>query len=562
MTLRWARLLTLWLCSFATSATLGQTGMPELVPTPKYRILEISMEIYAQGLQRPEEAKGTIESTYYSWEWWNGMDGALKQSLHCPAEAGKFTYADFQPTTPPSNYSKNTGALAILAYRIRCSGLRGDPPWQTCIAWDCGTLWPNWYNMSASCPSGWIFQPTSGVPQCSCPDGTDLRRTAAGWQCVPRCTPTPQRPWCETRDDSCPAGNPVLPATAVKLHTEVDYSGAGADALEFRRSFRSSGTTPYIEPGGWSHWVHNWGRRIEVFPNPGRAGRAWMIREDASQRIYTTNGSATWTPWQLGDRNQLTEQRDANGQRLGFQYRVWADDSVEHYDPQGKLQKVVRRNGWTTTLNYSTSETPATVAPRPGLLISVRNQFGRELRLNYDSGGRLSELLPPGAQSGVPSGFSSSPIRYAHNEASSLGNGVIQADQPTSVTWQDGTKRRYHYEQSGQSGLLTGITDELGVRIGSYSYAADGRATRTEGPAGSNVVDIVHSGDRTDVIDRSSGSPVTSTYQWQRVQGAVRPVSVSAPCPLCGSTQASTAYTPNGEVARSIGHDGRITFFS
>ena len=120
---------------------------------------------------------------------------------------------------------------------------------------------------------------------------------------------------------------------------------------------------------------NNWGRRIEVYPEPGYRGRAFVVREDAGQRIYATDGSGTWSVMQVGNRNMLTEQRDANGASTGFQYKLWADDSVEHYDPTGRLLRVVQRNGWTNTLTYSDAATPATIASRPGLLLSVRNHF-------------------------------------------------------------------------------------------------------------------------------------------------------------------------------------------
>ena len=66
----------------------------------------------------------------------------------------------------------------------------------------------------------------------------------------------------------------------------------------------------------------------------------------------------------------------------------------------------------------------------------------------------------------------------------------------------------------------------------------------------------MHYGDHTDVIDRSGPTPVTSTYRWQTVQGLIRPSSVTAPCPQCGSSQATTSYAATGEVAQhSLGRE-------
>jgi len=417
--------------------------------------------------------------------------------------------------------------------------------------------------MRADCPTTHVFAVRSGQPVCECPAGTDFERNAAGeWRCTAPQVANVANPFCYRQDGSCPVGNPVMPGIAAKVQTEVDYEGAGAHPLSFTRSFRSQGARPYVEPGAWSHWVHNWARRIDVYPEPGHRGRAFVIREDASQRIYGTDGGGTWTSQQVGDRNGLTEQRDANGARAGFEYRLWADDSVEYYDPAGRLLRVVQRNGWTNTLTYSDGATPASIAPRPGLLISVRNHFGRELRLTYDAAGRLAELLPPGAVSGTAPGSSASPIRYAHNEAAGLGAGVPALNQLTAVAWQDGHVRRYHYENAQFPQWLTGRTDELGVRIATYTYNTDGQLEREAGPGGVNAMEFVYRGTTTEVTDRSGATPTTSVYSWETASGVIRPTTVSAPCPQCGKTSARTFYNAAGDVARRVDHDGRITFYT
>ena len=64
--------------------------------------------------------------------------------------------------------------------------------------------------------------------------------------------------------------------------------------------------------------------------------------------------------------------------------------------------------------------------------------------------------------------------------------------------------------------------------------------------------------DQLDAIHKA----LASVYTYEAVAGAVRPVSVSAPCAQCGSTSASTAYTSAGDVARRVEHEGRITFYT
>jgi hypothetical protein len=164
--------------------------------------------------------------------------------------------------------------------------------------------------------------------------------------------------------------------------------------------------------------------------------------------------------------------------------------------------------------------------------------------------------------SGTAPGSAASPIRYLHNEPEGLGSGVPALNQLTGVMWQDGHRRRYHYENAHFPQWLTGRTDELGVRIGTYTYDASGRVERSAGPNGTNVVDFAYRDGSTEITDRSGPVPSTSVYAVQFSSGVARTTGVSAPCSQCGSTSASTVYMAGGEVSRRVEHDGRITFFA
>jgi hypothetical protein len=559
--------MTLWLALVSligaappANAQTPPVRDPKLAPAPNYIIKNNSLLIYNSGFTRPEDAKPYIEGVHLQTPWTMTINGVIMNGpLYCPATVPQFTKSDFMALSSPSNSSAETPMGVGSRTTGQCLAWNGN----LCASFQCApSSYPVQYNMRADCPVTHVFATRGGQPTCECFPGQEHERSASGeWRCTTPQSANVANPACYRHDGSCPAGNPVMPGIAAKVQTEVDYEGAGAHPLSFTRSFRSHGARPYVEPGSWSHWVHNWARRIDVYPEAGYRGRAFVIREDASQAIYSTDGSGAWATQQVGNRNALTEQRDANGARIGFQFKLWTDDSVEHYDAGGRLLKVVQRNGWTNTLTYSDTTTPASIAPRPGLLISVRNQFGRELRFTYDAGGRLAELLPPGAVSGTAPGSAASPIRYLHNEANGLGAGVPALNQPTSVVWQDGAVRRYHYENTQFPQWLTGRTDELGVRVGTYTYNTDGQLERTAGPGGMNAMEFIYRGSITEIVDRSGTTPTYSVYTWETASGVIRPTAVSAPCPQCGSTNARTTYTATGEVARRVDHDGRITFF-
>jgi YD repeat-containing protein len=372
---------------------------------------------------------------------------------------------------------------------------------------------------------------------------------------------------CEAvTSNACGAGNPTDPALGIKTETHTDYAGAGAHPIDFVRTYRSQGMTP-SSADSTRRWQHTYARSLELRMQPyGDVMGLIARRADGTGVLFSQVAPATWRT--IGaTKDQITELRDASNVLTGFMYKVFDDDSTETYSPAGQLLNVRARNGWVTTLIYSDATTPSTVAPAPGLLIGVRNHFGRELRFTYDTHGRLAELLPPGAIAGSGAGTDASPIRYQYDEPGSLAVGVSPEGQLTSVTWQDGSVRRYHYENATWPQALTGITDEAGVRWATYTYDNQGRVTRSEHVGGTDRVDFSYYSwqeeRRTTVTTYGATGPVSSVYDfatdWAKGHRTVK--SVSAPCALCGSTAQGTSYSTAGDKTREIAHDGTITFY-
>jgi Domain of unknown function (DUF6531) len=379
----------------------------------------------------------------------------------------------------------------------------------------------------------------------------------------------------------CEAGNPTQPGLGTKIERSTDYAGAGAHPLLFERIYRSTWLPqiPQSRVGGF--WAHNYSASARILEGSNAGARyAFVTRADGQHHVFT-NTNGTWLA-ATRTRDVLSEVRDTAGALTGLQVQVWQDNSTETYDLSGRLQKIVARNGWTTTLAYSDATTPVAIAPRAGLLISVKNQFARELRFTYDAQGRMVELLPPGAVAGSGAGSATSPIRYAYDEAASLGAGVPAQGQLSSVTWQDGSVRRYHHERSdvwyiaNGPQLLTGITDEAGVRYATWVY--DGIAPYGSNLPGARVVSSEHAGgaDRlefsyytnatgqavTSITDYSSGSAQQSVHTYSNIGNTRVPVLVSAPCPQCGNTQQASTYNTASDATRQIAHDGSVTFLA
>jgi YD repeat-containing protein len=307
-------------------------------------------------------------------------------------------------------------------------------------------------------------------------------------------------------------------------------------------------------------WTHTYDRSIHLVqgsPTPmvraPRGDGAWrtFVRDDAS----STATSVTWrdiSPRDSPDR--LTQKLASNGQTTSWVYRPQVDDSVETYDANGRLQSIMARNGGVTTLVYSTATTPPSQAPRAGLLLTVRNPFGRALNLSYDSAGRVASLTTPGGEL----------VSYTHD---ALGN-LTAVTTPNTGTNTSATQY-LHYEDGRSLNVhaLTGRTDALGVRVATYTYDDLGQVASTEKAQGLEKLTFQFSSPvgANSVIFYTPAPDAASTatlYGFSSLAGVLRPTSVSTPCPLCGASAAATDYDANQRKSRVVAHDGRVTFYT
>ena len=222
---------------------------------------------------------------------------------------------------------------------------------------------------------------------------------------------------------------------------------------------------------------------------------------------------------------------DASGNTAGWTY-LDSNDETEQYDANGRLLSITNRQGMTTTLSYNPD----------GTLSQVRNQFGRTLGFGYNPAGDVETITDPAG--GL--------WRYGYD---SYGN--LQA-----VTGPDSLSRTYHYEQSPDRGLLTGITDERGNRYATYKYDFKNRVydETLAGGASHNVLAYL-SGNSTVVTDALG---TVRTYQFEDVYGNPKMIHVDEPCVSgCSNPRASElAYDANGFVKSATDFNGHTTIYS
>jgi YD repeat-containing protein len=285
--------------------------------------------------------------------------------------------------------------------------------------------------------------------------------------------------------DNCPnaptikVGNPIYAATGRKQQTESDYTSASG--LTFNRIYRS-------DTNGWTHSQHYAGVDLNspalelkpeyppqlcyqgigattklpyCFPYKRKNNsNDFALRRPDGRLVRFGSLNGMDAPADVNDR--VVVIKDQNNQTIGWRVYNASTNAQETYDMLGRLLSSTNSQNQTVTYSYSDATTPANLAPKPGLLLSITDWQGRELKLSYDAKARLSSMTDPAG--GV--------VTYAYDQASAIVIGSNPAaSNLTSVTYPDGSKRLYHYNEPANTAntnlpnALTGLTDENGTRL-------------------------------------------------------------------------------------------------
>lgn len=286
-----------------------------------------------------------------------------------------------------------------------------------------------------------------------------------------------------------------------------------------------------------------------------------LYRQNGNRDVYTYSGGIA-TPLDPDNTRQLTRLPvGATLDDLAWKLQESADVAL-FFDGRGKLRKRALSNGQFLTYTYSTVDTPALLAPKAGLLLEMKDQYNRSLQFAYNPLGLVSELTDPAGGK----------ISYQYGEAS----GNCPADEVgtcrrlTSVTYQDGKTRRYHFNEStnvpasliagagGKKAYLTGLTDENNVRLGNYKYDASGRVV-SSGWGGNDY--LYAYGSLQTTITNPAGSQNVETFL--TVAGSNRLVSTSQQAGSgCIPAVSKQSHDGNGNVISRTDWNGIKTDYT
>ncbi|HEY4091632.1 MAG TPA: RHS repeat-associated core domain-containing protein [Luteibacter sp.] len=321
--------------------------------------------------------------------------------------------------------------------------------------------------------------------------------------------------------------DPVNTSTGNKYLQDTDFKSP-SPALTFRRFYNSISSVQPTSLG--TSWRHSFDRSLSLVS----ATQITLFRPDGRFEQFVKSSGAWKADADVPDR--LTEQDDPTGVVTGYTVFLAAVRETEQYSSEGLLQSVTTASGLTTTFTYSTSATPATLAPKAGLLLQAVGPDGRMLAFAYNASGLLTQVTLPDGQL----------LQYAYDTTTAS---LIKVQYP------DGKARQYLYDESSLTsstllGLLTGVIDESGKRFESTTYDSSARAISTSRAAGVDVSSIVYgtqsgSVPATNTLTTPLGTSTNLSYK--NVLGAIKVVGTTQPCgEQCTQPWQAQSYDANG----------------
>jgi RHS repeat-associated protein len=327
------------------------------------------------------------------------------------------------------------------------------------------------------------------------------------------------------------AGEPINIATGNMAYPTTDYITAGQNPLTFTRYFNSRGT--FVGTLG-VNWRSSYDRYIWLYSST-QVG----VQRAAGQMLTFTLNNGTWTTdtdvdyalTQAGTAWTLTDPNDT--------VETYTKTSIG-YAPAfvAQLNTIRSRNGYTKTLTYNSN----------GVLSSVTDSYGRSLLFAYNSNGTLNTVTTP----------DNTVLTYGYTSVSG-GYNLTSVTFPTMPA----QTRTYVYANSNLPNTLTGVIDENGNTLLTWTYDPYGRALTSQLGTGSNanITTLAYNdtnGSRT--VTNPLGE--TNTYTFATLQGKQKVTQISrvATSTTAAATRTFT-YDASGYMASATDWNGNLATY-
>ena len=299
-------------------------------------------------------------------------------------------------------------------------------------------------------------------------------------------------------------GNPCHANTGNKSQVETDFRSGELKMVRYYNSRREFDAHGDVSPG----WNHSYADHVLHYDSGD--DDLFYVNENGKLEHFEKQSNGTYHSRQRG--NVLFEEITGGLKRISGGRSV-REYTHEHADRDYLLP--------TSLYSLSNPDQVTTIAyDSDDRIDTVTDASGRSLQFNY-TGYKLTSV-------GLPDGET---ISYTY-DANIIEN-LVQ------VTYQDGSSKTYHYEDSNDPHLLTGITDETGTRFATYGYDSNGRAILSKHALDAGKVELRYTAAGEAEVDTANGD--TKTYYFD----TTAPYRVNQVDTSDGVTNYSTYYTYN-----------------
>ncbi|MEQ4203115.1 MULTISPECIES: DUF6531 domain-containing protein [Pseudomonas syringae group] len=334
----------------------------------------------------------------------------------------------------------------------------------------------------------------------SCDSGATLNYTTA--QCSFNSQKGVENDPLFCKRPSLQVGNPINAANGNKFQYEEDFKLGVADSIVVGRYYNSI-------DGLWRHSFSdalNVGKDFVVLIHAD--GRESMFKAVDGKYVSTTDLGVLL----------LNE--------AGWTYTS-TDGSVMDFSVEGDLVRKISKHGAAQNI------------ARDKYNLQITNSVGQSVKISEDILRQLTLLEAEGVK-----------LQYFYS-----------AQRLSSITKNiggDSSSRSYQYEDSRNPGLLTGITDERGVRFATWSYDDSGRAVSSQHSGGAGLTQIAYNADGSSSVTNELGK--TTVYRYQQIDGVKRIIAIDGePSPNCPASNSTYTYNDRGLVLTKTDAKGLVT---
>ncbi|WP_242439488.1 DUF6531 domain-containing protein [Pseudomonas nitroreducens] len=301
------------------------------------------------------------------------------------------------------------------------------------------------------------------------------------------------------------AGNPVNFSIGNKSQREVDYTFPHG-SLQFARTYNSLDGL----------WRHNHSTYLSFSQNDVR-----LTMADGRELFFSVSGSIVTSASK--DLGVLTKSG------TGWEFLSTSNERFT-FNSTGQLTKWSTPQGAIQQLAYS------------GTKVTVTDNLGNTLSFTEDAAHQPLTLTASGVT-----------FTYTYDSEKRLLSVTRSASGKSS-------QRIYHYEYTNNNALLSGVTDERGVRFSTWGYDDQGRPTSSEHTNGADRVTIKYDNDGSVAVTNEFGR--VTKYSFQTIRGVRLISSIDGePTPNCPNSNSTFTYDARGLLKTRTDAKGNLTTY-